>query len=254
MASSSSPSPGSSSWNMRGLASSEGQNCWDSAESVQGVVATKFRHGSELARELGYPRRTSLDILGVSIQMDSCSGSPLKLVLDKVVWRLKFLRLLPVPVKRKVQLLWTLAYSSVYWCAGIAAPTPEILATLRHEALAIFNRSFTHEVPQFLKHALLGWNTDPDFLMQYTALRKAAKMVTHRPAWLDEVPLAEGVDPWTVQLPIARLALDQLGWQPLPHGDDLKRKAQQMCNRRVGFAESACFCNFAVCYMRFRDA
>ncbi|CAE7273822.1 unnamed protein product [Symbiodinium necroappetens] len=162
-------------------------------------------------------------VVGHFWAMGAGFGSPLKLSLDKVVWRLRYLKLLPVPLKRKTQLLWTLAYSSVYWCAGVAAPAPEVFGLLRHEALAIFNSSFPPEVPQFLKHTLLGWNTDPDFLLQYTALRKAAKLVTHRPAWLDEVPLTEGVDPWTVQLPTAQLALEQLGWQALPQGAGIQR-------------------------------
>ena len=145
-----------------------------------------------LARSLGYPQRLHLEILGVQIDLDKGQGSLLKLSLDKVKWRLHFLKLLPISVHRKVHLLWTLAYSSMFWCAGIAAPDLTSIKNVKQEALGIFHRGFTFEVPDFLKHVILGWNTDPQFLLEFTALRKAIKLVTHRPAWLEQVSADHG--------------------------------------------------------------
>ena len=110
---------------------------------------------------------------------------------------MRFIKLLPVSVHRKLQLLQSLAFSMVFWCAGVASPCKADLDAIRNEALAIFRHNFTFEVPYFLMHAVMGWATDPQFLLDFAALRRAAKFVTHRPSWLEDVPLSESLDSWS---------------------------------------------------------
>ena len=123
------------------------------------------------------------------MDLQARSATPLRLVLDKLVWRLRYIKkLLPAPVHRKIQLVWPLAFASVFWCAGVAAPNSSVLDSIQTETLNVFTSSFTHEVPAFLKHVLLGWHISPQFLQDFTALRRAALFETLRPLWLEDAP------------------------------------------------------------------
>ena len=132
-------------------------------------------------------------------------------------------KLLPAPVHRKIQLLWPLAFASVFWCAGVAAPNSSVLDSIQTETLNVFTSSFTHEVPAFLKHVLLGWHTSPQFLQDFTALRRAALFGALRPLWLEDAPLTEGAASWMALLPQARDALQRHGWTALPHEQGFSR-------------------------------
>ena len=65
---------------------------------------------AELAASLGYKQEASLDMLGVSINLEKGVFAPLKRVLDKVLWRMRFIKRMPVSVNRKLQLLQSLAF------------------------------------------------------------------------------------------------------------------------------------------------
>ena len=152
------------------------------------------------------------------MDLQARSATPLRLVLDKLVWRLRYIKkLLPAPVHRKIQLLWPLAFASVFWCAGVAAPNSSVLDSIQTETLNVFTSSFTHEVPAFLKHVLLGWHISPQFLQDFTALRRAALFETLRPLWLDDAPLTQEAASWMALLPQARDVLQRHGWTALPH-------------------------------------
>ena len=194
-------------------------------EPAKCAVATAAQDSPyrSLAGELGYPLRRSLEILGVLVDLQTRSATPLRLVLDKLVWRLRYIKLLPAPVHRKIQLLWPLAFASVFWCAGVAAPDSSVLDSVQTETLNVFTSSFTHEVPAFLKHVLLGWHTSPQFLQDFTALRRAALFGALRPLWLEDAPLTEGAASWMALLPQARDALQRHGWTALPHEQGFSR-------------------------------
>ena len=194
-------------------------------EPAKCAVATAAQDSPyrSLAGELGYPLRRSLEILGVIVDLQTRSATPLRLVLDKLVWRLRYIKLLPAPVHRKIQLLWPLAFASVFWCAGVAAPNSSVLDSIQTETLNVFTSSFTHEVPAFLKHVLLGWHTSPQFLQDFTALRRAALFGALRPLWLEDAPLTEGAASWMALLPQARDALQRHGWTALPHEQGFSR-------------------------------
>ena len=111
----------------------------------------------------------------------------------------------------------------MFWCAGVAAPNSSVLDSIQTETLNVFTSSFTHEVPAFLKHVLLGWHTSPQFLQDFTALRRAALFGALRPLWLEDAPLTEGAASWMALLPQARDALQRHGWTALPHEQGFSR-------------------------------
>ncbi|CAE7784354.1 unnamed protein product, partial [Symbiodinium sp. CCMP2456] len=191
-----------------------------------------------LAQQLGYPIQQTLEILGVTLDLQEGNASPLRLAPEKLLWRLRFLQRLPATLPRKIKLLWPLVFASAFWCAGVAAPDSTFLQQLQFETLRVFPKSFTHEVPIFLQHALLGWHTSPFFLRDYTALRRACRFATHRPLWLEDAPLTEGAAPWRVLLPEAAEALQRQGWSALPNGQGIRRVDAQGNSREFLFGQT----------------
>ena len=203
------------------------------------VTASDPSPFSTLAQQLGYPMRQTLEILGVVIDLQEGKAGPLRLAPEKLLWRLKFLQRLPATMHRKIQLLWPLVFASVFWCAGVATIASNFLQRLQAETLRVFPSSFTHEVPVFLQHVLLGWHTSPFFLRDYTALRRAVRFATHRPLWLEDAPLTEAAVPWTTVLPEAAEALKRQGWRPLPHGEGIFRCDAQGRPRTFHFGHTS---------------
>ena len=176
-----------------------------------------------LAQARGYQELARLDFLGIALDVEALEGRPLKLILDKVLFRVRFLKCLPISLHRKVILIRSMAFSCFTWCAGVAMPEPQILRSIQHEISALFRGAFKQEVPFFLMHEILGWESSPQFACDFAALQVANRFAVRRPSWYDDLPLDEAFVTWPDVMPVARDAVHRLGWSILPGGSGITR-------------------------------
>ena len=197
-------------------------NCVVSAINVPTSLYPDRADWGALLRR-GYQELARLDFLGIALDVEALEGRPLKLILDKVLFRVRFLKCLPISLHRKVILIRSMAFSCFTWCAGVAMPEPQILRSIQHEISALFRGAFKQEVPFFLMHEILGWESSPQFACDFAALQVANRFAVRRPSWYDDLPLDEAFVTWPDVMPVARDAVHRLGWSILPGGSGITR-------------------------------
>ena len=182
--------------------------------------------GDQTLRELWhrkYPKQQVLHALGVVIDVCTRDSTLLKLSLRMALLRLRYLRTLNPPLDIKRRLIRSLIMPTFTWAAGAAGPSTDELQELKDGILWALRTSVTWEAPWALLCAVHGWDWDPDFALDWAALRIAARYWCRPPPWLDHIPVCEAVLPWTVFLPQARQVVDRCGWQVTEGGGAIQR-------------------------------
>ena len=134
--------------------------------------------GDQTLRELWhrkYPKQQVLHALGVVIDVCTRDSTLLKLSLRMALLRLRYLRTLNPPLDIKRRLIRSLIMPTFTWAAGAAGPSTDELQELKDGILWALRTSVTWEAPWALLCAVHGWDWDPDFALDWAALRIAAR-------------------------------------------------------------------------------
>ncbi|OLQ11437.1 Retrovirus-related Pol polyprotein from type-2 retrotransposable element R2DM [Symbiodinium microadriaticum] len=176
-----------------------------------------------LMRQRGYPCEHDLEFLGVRFHLESFSCVPLKLNLEKVRWRLRYLRRLGAPLGLLRLLVTALVSSALFWAGGVAKPEEADLKLVANELYSLFKSHFLREAPKILIHELLGWRSEPSFACDMAAFQAVSRQLTQFPEWKDRAPLTEAFESWQTVLPVAVQAVARLGWVVVHNGQALQR-------------------------------
>lgn len=176
-----------------------------------------------LMRQRGYPCEHTLEFLGVRFHLESFSCVPLKLHLEKVRWRLRYLRRLGAPLGLLRLLVTALVSSALFWAGGVAKPEEADLKIVATELYSLFKSHFLREAPKILIHELLGWRSEPSFACDMAAFQAVSRQLTQIPEWKDRAPLTEAFASWQTVLPVAVQAVARLGWTVVRNGQALQR-------------------------------
>ena len=176
-----------------------------------------------LMRQRGYPCEHTLEFLGVRFDLESLSCVPLKLNLEKVRWRLRYLRRLGASLGLLRLLVTALVSSALFWAGGVAKPEEADLKLVANELYSLFKGHFLREAPKILIHELLGWRSEPSFACDMAAFQAVSRQLTQFPEWKDRAPLTEAFENWQTVLPLAVHAVARLGWTVVRNGQALQR-------------------------------
>ena len=162
--------------------------------------------------------------------------------------RLRALRILDPGIGRKKRLTQSLIMPAFTWAAGVARPSQQELKELKDGILWMLRTSVTREAPWVVLCAAHGWDWDPHFALEWASLRTACRCHCRPPAWLDEVPLAEGVMPWTIFVPHASDALRKCGWGLTLRESTIKRRDDDNGLRffRIGYDSRSVLRNWLI--------
>ena len=185
-----------------------------------------------LIAERGYPCVRTLDFLGIQFDLLTQQCTPLKLDLDKVKWRIRYLRRLGAPFATLKMLLASLVSSALFWASGVAKPQAEDFRLLNNELYYLFQANFLQDTPRLLIHELMDWRSEPQFACDIAAFQAVVRYVSRVPEWREQVPLTEAFDNWRDVLPLAVQAIERCGWQILQNGRELQRD-DDCGNRRI---------------------
>ena len=174
--------------------------------------------------ERGYPRTQLLQVLGVSLDVCSQNASLLKLSLQKIRMRLRYLRLLNPSIECKKRIINSLITPTFTWAGGVAQPSKDELKSVKTAIATALSNSVTFEAPWVLLCAVHGWEWDPEWSLAWSALQAAARFHCRPPAWLDTAPLEEALAPWPVVLPRAAQAVRECGWQIVQQGAVIQKR------------------------------
>ena len=180
-----------------------------------------------LMRARNYTCLQSLEFLGVTFDLATAQGSPMRLDLSKALWRLRFLRRLGTNPRRLQQLLCPLVFAMLYWAGGVARPSAADELAVRNEVYAIFGRTFFGETPKIIIHEIFERKTEPRFLGDVSALRAVSRFLARRPAWREHLPLADAFSTWMAVLPDAKTVVEGCGWEVRNGGKTLCRVDDQ---------------------------
>ena len=157
----------------------------------------------DLASRRGYPCDNKLEVLGVVLQLDDAPDSLLKLQLDLVLCRLRYLRLCSAPIRIKKQVYTSLVVSALTWAAGVALPSLTDVESLRAETQAMLQPQFAKDAPFVLMWAAHGWQFEPQCVLNWRAMQVALRFVTKPPLWLREEESSGVLPSWQVLVPMA---------------------------------------------------
>ncbi|CAE7228019.1 Ptchd3 [Symbiodinium sp. CCMP2592] len=180
-----------------------------------------------LMQERGYPCCHTLEFLGIQFDLTTAQCVPLKLNLDKVKWRLRYLKRVGVNLTLQKLLLSSLVSAALFWAGGVAKPSDEDLKSVTNELYFFLQGSFLREAPKVLIHELMGWRSEPQFACDIAAFQAVTRHLSRTPEWRDQVPLTEAFDNWQDVLPLAAQAVVRCGWQVVRHGRALQRVDDQ---------------------------
>ena len=120
--------------------------------SVPGVHAL-----APLARQREYAQTTCLNVLGVSFDLGSGNAMPLRFSFQKLLRRIRLLRVLNPCLEVKRILVQSLVQAAMFWASGVATvPEAELLA-VRQELRSLLSLHVTDEAPWVLIAASFGW-------------------------------------------------------------------------------------------------
>ena len=141
---------------------------------------------NELIAERGYPRESSLELLGIELKLSDGATSLLKLSLQTLLLRLRYLRLLQPRMEYRRRI-----HSALFWAAGVARPSARETQQLQAEITATLKDCITEETPQVLVYAVFGWQFSVEWYGDWAALKTAWRFQTRPPAWLDTVSFGQ---------------------------------------------------------------
>ena len=105
-----------------------------------------------------------------------------------------------------------LIFPALFWAAGVAAPQPEVLESIRASVATILKGTLTSEAPRVLIGQVLGWTLDVLWMADLSALSAMTRALTRQPEWQDDQPLTELAQARTSSLPAATDTLHRLQW------------------------------------------
>ncbi|CAE7373819.1 unnamed protein product [Symbiodinium natans] len=190
---------------------------------------------NELIAERGYSRESSLELLGIELKLSDGATSLLKLSLQTLLLRLRYLRLLRPRMEYRRRILTSLIHSALFWAAGVARPSARETQQLQAEITATLKDCITEETPQVLVYAVFGWQFSVEWYGDWAALKTAWRFQTRPPAWLDTVSLQDTFVPWIRVAPAALAVLDRMGWSASANGKVLHRTDPRGDTRRFFF-------------------
>lgn len=164
-----------------------------------------------VAREFGYKRAPTLEILGVTVDFENGWGL-LKFSLRKALLRLRLLRWTSAARRIRTSLLRTLVFPCLTWAAAYALPPAADMNEVRKEVVSVFDDDFTFEAPKVLIFELLGWMLEPNCAADAAVLREIWRLLCAPPAFTCKLPRQEAQVRWDELLPAASALLARLGW------------------------------------------
>ena len=167
--------------------------------------ATELVH---MMQERGYPCCHALEFLGIHFDLEHLSCFPLKLDMENVKWRIRYLRRLGAPLAMLKLLVSSLISSTLFWASGVAKPSKEDLKLVANELYYLFQGSFLSEAPKVLIHELMGWRSEPQFACDMAAFQAVTRHLSRTPEWKEQAPLIEAFGNWQAVFP-----LSGKGWQ-----------------------------------------
>ena len=176
-----------------------------------------------LADERHYPCEHTLQILGVELQLDGSPDSLLKLQLDLVLCRLRYLRLCSASVRVKKLVYSSLVTSVLTWAAGVALPDPKEVARVRADTQAMLQPQLAKDAPFVLVWAAHGWQFEPQCVLNWRAVQVALRVVARPPVWLREEEPSGTLPPWQQLVPVAADVCRHLGWTLSQAGSAITR-------------------------------
>lgn len=176
-----------------------------------------------LAALFRYEVLPKLEFLGVSFSVQDFSTSLLEFNLQVLHHRLRYLKLLKLPMDFMFQALQALVYSSMTWAAGVALPDSSQLKDIQQDIRALLQNSFTQETPLALVHAAFGFRWDPAWTIAWRSLETAVRTSNRPGLWRDAAGLDEATAPWFIATPMALNTLQELRWYLSPDGKQIWR-------------------------------
>ena len=179
-----------------------------------------------LAAQLGYPTRHHLEILGLTVELDSGKTGLLKLSGNTLQSRLRALNILNPPFHIARAVCSSLVFAALAWAAGIAAPEAKDLTAVRKSIHRALKPQITGETPWVLLAEVHGWQWDPKWLLQWRALRAV---------WRNIKSGAYSGSSVQAVLPHADSTITDLGWQLELNGAAISRVDDAGQTRRFWF-------------------
>ena len=182
---------------------------------------------SELAKQLCYPTRPRLEILGITLEVQTGATGLINLSVKTLQARLRALNILQASLEVSKAVYSSPVSAALVWAAGVAAPSDKDISSLRSAIHKALRPQITGEAPWLLIAEVYGWQWDPKWLLQWRALCTAWRFQTSTSS-----PEASE---WRALLPHASDTLADFGWRVEQQGAVLSRVDDLGHVRRYSF-------------------